>query len=327
MKKIIVSGIRPTGKLHLGNYLGAMKIFAELQENYNCFFFAADYHSLTTETNPDNLRTSLPEIIADYLASGLDPEKCTIFAQSSVPEIPELALLLSMIQPAGELQRLPTFREKAEKQTEGANAGLLLYPVLMAADILVQKAHLVPVGKDQLPHIYLTQDLAKRFNERFGLTFPMPEVYEGKPIKVPGLDGTEKMGKSEGNTINLTDKPETINQKIAVAVTDTARKRRTDPGNPFICNLFAIHELISLGKTVEEIKKGCQTAEIGCIECKKILSDGIIELLKPFQVKREEITAKTGLVKEVLYEGGLKARKTAKKTLEEVRDKMGISLF
>lgn len=329
-KEIIVSGIRPTGKMHLGNYLGAMRVFAELQEKYECFFFAADFHSLTDRKDSKGIKEDLPEIIMDYLASGLDPEKCTIFAQSSVPEIPELALLLSMIQPIGKLLRLGTFKEKAEKikkQGRSPNAGLLCYPVLMAADILIQKAGWIPVGKDQLPHIELARALARRFNNLYGKTFPMPQVFEKKPIKVPGLDGTEKMGKSEDNAILLTDSPDAIKQKIAIAVTDTDRKRRNDPGNPFVCNLFTMHELVSPKDVVEEVKTGCQAAKIGCLECKKMLSSKIIDLLKPFQEKRKEIAAKPSLVKEVLHQGGLKARKTAKETVNEVREKMGLSSF
>lgn len=326
-KEVVVSGIRATGRLHLGNYLGAMIKFIALQDQYCCYYFIADYHSLTSETDPDNLRNNSLEIVMDYLATGLDPEKCVIFYQSSVPEIAELALLLSMIQPVGELERLPTYKEKVATQPENVNAGLLFYPVLMAADILIQKATVVPVGKDQLPHIYFTQDIAKRFNDRYGVTFPIPQALEGKPVRVPGLDGTEKMGKTAGNTLNLNDPPEEIRHKIAVAVTDTARKRRQDPGNPFLCNLFALHELISLQETVERVKKECATAEIGCIECKEMLSTGVIKLLEPFQQRRAEIAAKLDFVMMVLREGSAKARKTAQETVAEVREKMGLRQF
>ncbi len=327
MKKVVLSGIRATGKLHLGNYLGAMRDFVRLQEEYNCFFFIADYHTLTTETDPHRLRTHLPEIVMDYLAIGLDPEKCTIFAQSSVPEVTELSLLLSMVLPANDLLICPTFKEKQETQPQNVNAGLLFYPVLMAADILWPKANLVPVGKDQLPHIYLTQDIARRFNERFGDTFPKPEALQKEAIRIPGLDGSEKMGKSEGNTIELVDTPETIRQKIAVAVTDYARKRRHDPGNPFECNLYTIHEYISPNDIVKKIREGCRTAAIGCVECKKILSEGIIKLLSPLQERRAKIAANPDLVREVLHKGGLRAREKAQKTVFEVREKMGLRQF
>lgn len=326
-KEIVVSGIRATGKLHLGNFLGAMRNFTELQENYDCYFFVADYHSLTTETNPEKLRANLMEIVMDYLAIGLNPAKCTIFTQSSVLEIAELSLLLSMVQPAGDLERLPTYQEKKKSQEKNINAGLLFYPVLMAADILIQKATLVPVGKDQLPHIRFTRELAKRFNRRYENTFPMPEALESKAVRVPGLDGTEKMGKTAGNTINLDDSPEQIERKIAVAVTDVARKKREDPGNPLICNLFAIHELISSSDTIECVRKKCPKAGIGCIECKKILSNGIIEILKPIQQRRLEIVSNPDHVIAVLHKGGIKARESAKKTVDEVREKMGLKKF
>jgi len=263
----------------------------------------------------------------DYLAIGLDPEVCTIFAQSSVPEIAELALLLSMVQPAADLLSLPTYKEKVESQAkkgEVVTSGLLFYPVLMAADILIQKATVVPVGKDQLPHIYFTRDVARRFNEQFGQTFPLPNALEGKTIRVPGLDGTEKMGKSEGNTIDLTEPEDSIRKKIATAVTDPSRKRRQDPGNPFVCNIYALHELISSPDLVQWAQKGCQTASIGCLECKCGLSENIVQLLRPFQEKREQIAQLPGYAEEVLREGGKKARATAKQLVLEVREKMGL---
>jgi len=324
---VVLSGIRATGKLHLGNFLGAIRNFVDLQERYVCFFFIADYHSLTTETNPDRLRENLPEVVIDYLAAGLNPQKCTIFAQSSVPEIAELALLLSMVQPLRELERLPTYRDKMNVQSENVNAGLLYYPILMAADILIQKAVLIPVGKDQLPHIYFTQKIARRFNARYGETFPIPEALQGKTIKVPGLDGTEKMGKTEGNTINLDDPPEVVRKKVAVAVTDTARKRREDSGNPYECNMFALHELLSPPGIIEQVSGGCKTAGIGCVGCKEILSQEIIELLAPIQEKRTEIAANPDFVRQVLYEGARRARMSAQDTITEVREKMGLRQF
>jgi len=329
MKQVVVSGIRATGKLHLGNYLGAMRNFVALQEQYDCYFFIADYHSLTTESDAQKIKENLVPIVVNYLAVGLDPQKCTIFAQSSVPEIAELALLLSMVEPAAELQGLPTYREKVasqESKGELVSAGLLFYPVLMAADILIQKAIVIPVGKDQLPHIEFTRDIARRFNNRYGSTFPMPQALEGKAIKVPGLDGTGKMGKSEGeeNALYLDDPPEVITQKIATAVTDPSRKRREDKGNPFECNLYALHELISSPDVVAWAKDGCQNAGIGCLECKKQLSEGIIKLLAPIQIRRKEILARPGYVEEVLCEGAEKARINARATVQEVREKMGL---
>lgn len=323
-QEVVVSGIRATGKLHLGNYFGAMRNFVVLQEKYNCFFFIADYHSLTTESDADALRQHLLPIVKDYLAIGLDPQKCVLFAQSSVPEIVELALLISMVQPQTTLE-MPTWEDKKKEQEakgNSASCGLYYYPILMAADILIQKAVLVPVGKDQIPHIEFTHDVARRFNNRYGAIFPMPKVLEGKAIKVPGLDGTEKMGKSSGNTIDLVEEPEVVRKKLSVAVTDTARKRRQDPGNPFSCNIFAMHELVSAGKLVSEIKGACCSATIGCVECKKALSDGIIQLLAPFQQRRLSIS--DDYARDVLREGGKKARESARQTVAEVRDKMGL---
>jgi tryptophanyl-tRNA synthetase len=326
-KQVVVSGIRATGKLHLGNYLGAMRNFVDMQNEYNCFFFVADYHTLTTTPDPNQLRSNLPEVILDYLAAGLDPERCTLFAQSSVPEIAELSLLLSMVAMVGELQRCTTFKEKVRSQPENVNLGLLSYPVLMAADILIQKANLVPVGEDQLPHLEITRSLAKRFNHRYGETFPEPKALLEKAIRVPGLDGTEKMGKSEGNTIDLTDNPWIIKKKIAVAVTDPARKRRHDPGSPYECNLYALHEYVSSQEFLKKVYDGCRSADIGCVECKEELSRGIINLLTPFQEGRKKIASQTNYVIEVLRQGGLKARQSAQENIKEVREKMGLVMY
>lgn len=324
-KQTVVSGIRATGKLHLGNYLGAMRNFVVLQEQYDCYFFIADYHSLTTEDDAGNLKAHLVPIVIDYLAIGLDPEKCVLFAQSSVPEIAELTLLLSMVQPKADLESLPTWREKKEDQeAKGkiATLGLFNYPMLMAADILIQKAALVPVGKDQLPHIYFARDVARRFNARYGETFPSPDILEGKAIRVPGLDGADKMGKSSGNTIDLIESAGDIRKKLAVAVTDTNRKRRQDIGNPFECNIFALHELISDPALVSQMQAGCQSAGIGCVDCKRALGNEIIKLLGPFQQRRAEI--KPDYAEEVLREGGKRARESAQRTVREVREKMGL---
>ena len=318
MENIIVSGIRPTGKLHIGNYLGAIKDFVKLQHEGKCFFFIADWHSLTTFKKYELLKEYSLDVAIDFLAAGLIPEKCTIFLQSDVPEIAELALLLSMFQPANELYTLPTYKEKAEKDS---NAGLLYYPILMAADILAHKAHLVPVGSDQEIHIRISREIARRFNNTFGDFFPTPQTFEKESIKVPGLDGSEKMGKSEGNTINLSDSPKAIEKKISVAVTDTARKRRQDPGNPFECNIFAMHELVSKEETVKLVRTGCNTTDIGCVDCKNILSQRLIEMLKPLQERRKTIS--TDYVERVLREGAEKARESANNTLKQVREKMG----
>ncbi len=329
MDKTVLSGIRATGKLHLGNYLGAMQNFVKLQNNtgYRCLYFIADYHTLTTSPDPLNLRTNLLEIALDYLAAGIDPENSILYAQSSVPEIAELCLLLGMVMPIGELQRCPTFKEKARKQPDNVNHGLFSYPVLMAADILGPKANLVPVGKDQLVHLEITRSIAQKFNARYGEIFPIPSALEEKAIKVPGLDGSPKMGKSDGNTIDLTDCSETIQKKISVAVTDPQRQRRCDKGHPLKCNIFLLHKFISDNELIAEMKEGCKTAKIGCVDCKKHLSNNIAALLRPFQETRERLKKDQDGVNTILKKGGEQAREIIQKTVTEVRERMGLRMF
>lgn len=322
---VVVSGIRATGRMHLGNYIGAMKNFSELQDENKCYFFIADFHTLTSLTSPKLLQKNLPEIVLDYLAAGLDPNKSIIFAQSSVPQIPELALLLGMLTYIGELQRCPTFKEKVKKQPDNVNLGLFSYPVLMAADILIQKANFVPVGEDQLPHIEMTRNIARRFNAKYSETFPLPESFKEKAVKVPGLDGTGKMGKSEGNTIDLKDSKEEITKKISLAVTDTKRIQKKDIGHPYECNLFTIHEFVSGLDFSQQIKTDCESAKIGCVECKKILTKSLIDFLAPFQARRIEISKDPDYIKDVLISGGKAARESAKITLDEVRERMGLN--
>lgn len=267
------------------------------------------------------------EIVLDYLAAGIDPEKSILYAQSSVPELAELCLLLGMVMPIGELQRCPTFKEKARKQPDNVNLGLFSYPVLMAADILGPKASLVPVGKDQLAHLEITRSIAQKFNARYGEIFPLPTALEEKAIKVPGLDGTPKMGKSDGNTIDLTDSPETIQRKISIAVTDPQRQRRSDKGHPAKCNIFHLHEFVSGNELTSEIKEGCKTAKIGCVDCKKHLSNNVVALLQPFQETRERLKKDQDGVNTILKKGGEQARKIIQKTVTEVRERMGLRMF
>jgi len=259
-KKVVLSGIRATGKLHLGNYFGAMRYFVKMsqEKDKKCFFFIANLHTLTTKMDPADIKRDLKEIVLDFISVGINPEKSIIFAQSSVPETCELSWLLNCLTPVAELERMPHFKEKKDKKIalkEIINAGLLTYPVLMAADILGPCASLVPVGEDQHPHVELTRELARRFNHIYGETFPIPELLKSEAIRVPGLDGTGKMGKSDQNTIDLSDSPKVIKNKIAKAVTDPARIRRKDAGNPDICNIYALHMLMSTG---EEFKKNAQ---------------------------------------------------------------------
>lgn len=328
-KQVVLSGIRATGKLHLGNHLGVLERFAELSQDpqYQCYFFVADLHTLTTYKEGQLIKEHLPDIILDFLAAGVDPQSSILYAQSSIPEIAELMWYLCCLTPTGELEKLPTYKDKSEKQIEKGdfiNAGLLNYPVLMAADILGPKANQVPVGADQLPHLELAQEIAKRFNRLFGQTFPFPDAMVGEAIMVPGLDGTGKMGKSEANTINLTDSAEMIETKIKTAVTDPDRKRRRDPGNPQVCNIYKLHCLMSSNEEIKQVAQGCFEAKIGCVDCKEILIKHVEDLLLPFQERRVVLAQKPNLVSELLVEGGKKARQVISATVAEVREKMGI---
>jgi len=332
-KKVVLSGIRATGKLHLGNYFGAMRYFVELSQDKNkdCFFFIANLHTLTTKMDPDDIKRDLKEIVLDFISVGINPEKSIIFAQSSVPETCELNWLLSCLTPVAELERMPHFKEKKDKKIalkEIINSGLLTYPVLMAADILGPRANLVPVGEDQHPHVELTRELAKRFNHIYGETFPVPELLESEAVRVPGLDGTGKMGKSDQNTIDLSDSPKVIKNKIAKAVTDPARIKRNDPGNPAICNIYALHMLMSDIDVLNDVRNACAMARIGCVDCKNIISKSIINILSPIQQKKHELMAKElDYSFNVLYEGGKRARKIISATVEEVKDKMGVPTY
>lgn len=329
-KEVVLSGIRATGKLHLGNYLGAMRYFVELSKDLTkeCFFFVANLHTITTRTNPAEIKRDLLEIILTYISVGINPNEAVIFAQSSVPETCELNWLLSCLTPVAELERMPHYKEKKSNKdllTESDNAGLLTYPVLMAADILGPKANLVPVGEDQHPHVELTRELAKRFNTYFGETFPLPELLASDPVRVPGLDGSGKMGKSDQNTIDLSDSPETVRNKIAKAKTDTSRARRSDSGNPMECNIYTFHSLLSTGEEIGEVYNGCINAGIGCLDCKKIVTDHVIQLLAPIQQCRSELDKKGyKYAMEILIEGGKKAKKIISETVSEAKDKMGV---
>lgn len=331
-KEVVLSGIRATGQLHLGNYLGAIKYFVELSkdESRTCYFFIANLHTLTTRINPEDIQRDLLGIVRDFVSAGIDPEKSIIFAQSSVPETSELNWLLACLTSVSDLERMPHFKEKRDKKLEErdiVNAGLLTYPVLMAADILGPKASLVPVGEDQHPHVELARDLAKRFNSVYGETFPLPGLLE-ESIRVPGLDGNGKMGKSDGNTIMLYDDPETVKMKLRVAATDTKRQRRKDPGTPEVCNIYSYHLLLSEIDEINYIVNGCKTASIGCIECKDIVSKNISKILIPIQENRKVIDSKgEGYLREVLHCGGARARERISKTVEEVKEKMGVPFY
>lgn len=330
-ENVILSGIRATGRLHFGNFLGAVQKFVKFQQPGNtCLYFIADWHTLTTLQNPEELRGNLIEIVKDYLAAGLDPEQSIIYAQSSVPEIAELCLYLSMIQPLGDLERVPTFKELIRKNPDNVNLGLVTYPVLMTADILGPRAALVPVGEDQVPNVEMARSLANRFNNRFGNTFIVPEMMT-QMIKVPGLDGA-KMGKSEaGNAIDINLSIREIRDRyLKKGATDPQRLRVIDSGDPYnrCQSVYPVHELVTDGEvSTREIANACISAQISCTACKQILVDSIAKILEPFHERRVRIASQNDYVKDLLHEGGKKARVRIKDTTEIVRDKMGIILY
>ncbi len=327
----VLSGIRATGRLHFGNFLGAVQNFVKFQQPGNtCLYFIADWHTLTSLEDPNKLRGNLIEIVKDYIAAGLDPEQSIIYAQSSVPEISELCLYLSMIQSLGELERVPTFKDLVRKSPNNVNLGLVTYPVLMAADILGPKATLVPVGEDQVPNVEMARNIANKFNKRFGDIFIIPEMMT-QMIKVPGLNGA-KMGKSEeDNAIDINDPIKTIRERyLKKGITDQQRLRVTDSGDPYnrCQSVYPIHELVTNEETESrKIANLCISAQIGCTACKHHLVDSIAKILEPFQEKRAKLVNQDEYVREILHEGGKKARVRIKKTTELVRDKMGIVVY
>lgn len=353
-KEIVLSGIRSTGNLHLGNYYGALGKFVKMQDDYDCLFFIADLHALTTNPDPEALHSNVKSILAEYLAAGLDPEKATIFVQSDVPEISEMYLLLNMHVGIGELMRTASFKDKARKalglsKAEGAdndedierqiigaetnkrvNAGLLTYPTLMAVDILIQKANKVPVGKDQLQHLELTRRFARRFNSFYGVDlFPEPESFDfgGKPVKVPGLDGSGKMGKSEGNCIYLVDDPKVLRKKVMRAVTDQGPTEPNSPVSEPVQNLFTLMELTSDPAVVQQFRDAYADCSIRYGDLKKQLAEDILKVTTPIRERVNDILADEAYLRRVLASGAERARERAARTLAEVRQVMGIRKF
>ncbi len=323
---VVVSGNRPTGDLHLGHLNGALKNWLQLQRKYGCFFFVADWHALTTEyADPSGIHESTKSMVLDWLAVGLDPDTSVIFRQSDVPEHAELHLLFSMIVPVPWLERVPTYKEQQE-QLEGRDLstyGFLGYPLLQAADILVYKGDRVPVGEDQLPHVELTREVARRFNRLYGEVFPEPRGEVVRIAKIPGTDG-RKMSKSYGNTVSLGDDPDTVYSKLSKMVTDPRRARRTDPGDPADCPTFKLHEVYCTDAEKAEVTEGCKSASIGCLDCKKIMIKHVVEELEPIRSARLDLEKRKGVVTEVLEAGRDKARKVAASTLSDVRSAVGI---
>ncbi len=318
----ILSGIKPSGKVHLGNYIGALSNWVKLQSEYDSYFFIADLHSLTTAyEDTSNIAQDKKELMLNLLAIGLDPQKCTLFVQSDVPEHAELHLILSMITPLPWLERVPTFKgQKEEMKDKDLNTyGFLGYPVLQAADILIYKATVVPVGRDQLPHVELTREIARRFNYFFNCTtFPEPQGKLTEFPVLPGLDG-RKMSKSYQNTINISDEPDVIRKKVMTMLTDPARKLRTDKGHPEVCTVDAYHKIFNTPERLAEIEQGCRAATFGCVDCKKEFAELLVTALKPIQDKRKEYAKDFSQVEKIYAEGAAKAREVATQTLTEVK--------
>jgi tryptophanyl-tRNA synthetase len=361
-KKRVLSGMRPTGKLHLGNYVGALENWVRMQERYECFFVIVDWHALTTDyADTSHLKENLVDVLLDWLAAGLDPEKCVMFIQSHVPVHAELHLLLSMITPLGWLERVPTYKEQKEniKEKDLGTYGFLGYPVLQSADILIYKADVVPVGEDQVAHVELTREVARRFNgiyaqpivvrnsdrltpvQRDFLTslgqqitqdadyvfhwavFPEPAALLTPAPRLPGTDG-RKMSKSYDNTIMLTDPEPVVRQKLKTMVTDPARVRRTDPGNPDVCPVGDLHKIFSNPETMAKVNEGCRSAGIGCIECKSWVADALVKILQPMQERRKKYEDNPRLAWDILEAGSARAREVAGATMDEVRKSMGL---
>jgi tryptophanyl-tRNA synthetase len=366
-KKRVLSGMRSTGKLHLGNYVGALENWVRMQDEFDCFFFIADWHALTTDyADTSRVKQNSVDVLLDWLAAGLDPEKCVMFIQSHVPAHAELHLLLSMITPLGWLERVPTYKEQKEniKEKDLGTYGFLGYPVLQSADILIYKADVVPVGEDQVAHVELTREIARRFNgfymKRFVIrrqgpgvvssdgrrvrlepgveldprtdyviqpepVFPEPKSLLTPAAKLPGTDG-RKMSKSYGNAIMLTDPEPVVRQKLKTMVTDPARIRRSDPGNPDLCPVGDLHKIFSSTETMAKVNEGCRSAGIGCIECKGRAADALVKILNPMQERRQKYADNPRLAWDILEAGSSRARDVAGATMNEVRDAMGISL-
>lgn len=323
MKKRVFSGARPTGRQHLGNYLGAIQNYVSLQAEYECVYCIVDLHALTTLEDTSKLQKNICDMTLDWLAAGIDPKKSIVFIQSHVSEVTQLHTLLSMITPLSWLLRVPTFKEKAKLQPQNVNYGLVGYPVLMTADIILYKAEVVPVGEDQLPHLELAREIVRRFNSLYGHTFPEPVAKLTSFPMVVGLDGKEKMSKQLDNHIELAATPQETMQKVMSAVTDPKRQYRSDVGHPEVCNVYRLMQYFSPFRA-KDVAEQCQTAKIGCVDCKKMLAEEINSTLAPFREKRVALAQKQSYVKDVLADGARRAGVIAKETLSEVKQKMGL---
>ena len=320
----VFSGIQPSGELHIGNYLGAVKNWVELQDNHKCFICIVDYHAITQPYDIDAFQRRTLEMAVGLLAAGIDPGKCVLFVQSHVVEHTELAWVFTTVTPIGELERMTQFKDKSQRQ-ESVLAGLLNYPVLQAADVLLYKADLVPVGEDQVQHVELMREVARKWNAKYHAGyFPEPQADIGKAKRIQGLDGRGKMSKSLGNTIGILDEPDQIWERLRPAKTDPARVRRTDPGTPEICNMYTLHQHFSPTPVVQDVAEKCRTAGWGCIECKRVLADNISEAFAPMRRRARELAEAPERVGEILAEGAEKARAIARETMVGVRAHMGL---
>ena len=326
MVERIFSGVQPTGSLHIGNWLGALRNWVKLLDSgrYDALFSVVDAHSVTVDYDPKEMPARIFETALTYIAVGLDPERCTVFVQSDVPEHTELAWYLGSVTPMGDLNRMTQFKEKSEEHKQNVNAGLFTYPILMAADVLLYKATVVPVGDDQVQHLELAREIARRFDARFGEVFPEPKPVLSTTPRIMGLDGKTKMSKTRGNTIDIFDPPAVIEKKLKTAFTDPQKLRKGDPGRPEICNVFTMHTALSGEDAVRDIEQGCRSGALGCGECKLKLKDAIVRELEPVQARGAEFRKEPKRVLEVLARGKERARSIAGETMREVRDVMGL---
>ena len=328
---VIFSGMRPTGLLHLGNYVGALQNWVDLQQDYDCIYCAVDVHALTTvESRSDTevIQSNIDDMVLDWLAAGIDPERSLIFVQSHVPEVMTLHTLLSMVTPLGWLMRVPTFKEKVrqmDETEETVNYGLVGYPVLQTADIILYKADTVPVGQDQVPHLELAREIVRRFNNTFGDTFPEPQAKLTEAPLLVGLDGQAKMSKTLDNHLDLAAAPEDTAKRLMTAYTDPQRTTRNIPGRPEVCNVYSMHRMFSAPSQVTAVYDECTTAARGCVDCKRELAASINSFLEPMRERRLAYESRPGYVREILHEGGKKAKAIAVQTIEEVYQKMGLA--
>ena len=322
---VLFSGIQPSGEIHIGNYCGAIRNWVRLLDRYRCIFSIVDYHAITIDYDPAVMQARVRSAALTNIAAGLDPERCLVFVQSRVPEHTELAWIFNTLTPMGLLGRMTQFKEKARRHTENVNVGLFGYPVLQAADVLLYRAQAVPVGEDQVQHIEFVRDVARKFNLRFGPYFPEPEaIVPREGARILGLDGKNKMSKSLGNTIGMLEEPEAIWEKLRPAVTDERRKRRSDPGDPDVCNIHGMHACFSPPEVRDETAAGCRSAGIGCIDCKKKLFAEMEKTLAPIRERAQELSARPAFIDEALEEGARRCRALAVETMDEVRRRIGL---